>query len=158
MNQEDSRISLLDPSLFTHSLKGRVKTFEVDRQNIVHNVIYMYWLENARVEYVRAIGVTITPQTFIDHLTFVVAKTEVQYLAPALFDQEYCILTRIPSIGNTSFIFEQLIQLKDDSQQLVMATSILVQLDPQTRQPLPISKEFRDLVSSYEIHSKVIGA
>lgn len=158
MNQEDSRISLLDSSLFTHSLKGRVKTFEVDRQNIVHNVIYMYWLEHARVEYVRAIGVTITPQTFIDNLTFVVAKTEVQYLAPALFDQEYCILTRIPSIGNTSFIFEQLIQLNDDSQQLVMATSILVQLDPQSRQPLPISKEFRDLVSSYEIHSKVIGA
>lgn len=142
---------------FRHAVNGRVKTFEVDRQNIVHNVIYMYWLEHARVEYVRSLGIDITPTTFIDHFTFVVAKTEVNYLAPALFDQAYTVFTRIPSIGITSFVFEQLIQTEQDAKLLLTATSVLVQLDPKTKEPTPISKKFRDMVAAYETQSTVIG-
>ena len=142
---------------FRHAINGRVKTFEVDRQNIVHNVIYMYWLEHARVEYVRSLGIEIKPSTFIDSYTFVVAKTEVNYLAPALFDQAYTVFTRIPSIGITSFIFEQVIQLEKDATTLLFASSVLVQLDPKSKEPTPISKQFRDMVASYETKSTVKG-
>ena len=86
-----------------------------------------------------------------------VAKTEVQYLAPALFDQEYTIFTRISSIGNTSFVFDQFVQSAKDSTIYIIAQSVLVQLNPQTKEPLHISKEFRDRVANYEIHSQVIG-
>jgi acyl-CoA thioester hydrolase len=142
---------------FRHSIKGRVKTFEVDRQNIVHNVIYMYWLEHARVEYVRSLGIEIKPSTFIDSYIFVVAKTEVNYLASALFDQTYTVYTRIPSIGITSFTFEQVIQLEQDATTLLIASSVLVQLDPKSKEPTPISKQFRNMVASYETQSTVIG-
>lgn len=157
MSNNDSRNREITPSLYRHAISGRVKTFEVDRQNIVHNVIYMYWLEHARVEYVRSIGIIIEPTIFIDHHTFVVAKTEVQYLAPALFDQEYTIFTRISSIGNTSFVFDQFVQSAKDSTIYITAQSVLVQLNPQTKEPLHISKEFRDRVANYEIHSQVNG-
>ncbi|MBM4174118.1 MAG: acyl-CoA thioesterase [Ignavibacteria bacterium] len=142
---------------FRHAINGRVKTFEVDRQNIVHNIIYMYWLEHARVEYVRSLGIEIKPSTFIDSYTFVVAKTEVNYLAPALFDQAYTVFTRIPSIGITSLIFEQVIQSEKDATTLLFASSVLVQLDPKSKEPTPISKQFRDMVASYETQSTVKG-
>lgn len=148
--KSDSRISGIDLNLFRHSVYGRVKTFEVDRQNIVHNVIYLYWLEHARVEYVRSLGILINATTFIDHHTFVVAKTEINYFAPALFDQEYTVLTRIPSIGNSSFVFEQIILLTESSTILVSAQSVLVQLHPETKLSEPISDDFRKKVMAYE--------
>jgi len=86
-----------------------------------------------------------------------VAKTEVNYLASALFDQTYTVYTRIPSIGITSFTFEQVIQLEQDATTLLIASSVLVQLDPKSKEPTPISKQFRDMVASYETQSTVIG-
>ena len=155
--KSDALTSTIRIDSYCHSVKGRVKTFEVDRQNIVHNVIYMYWLEHARVEYVRSLGIEIKPSTFIDNYTFVVAKTEINYLAPALFDQAYTVFTRIPSIGITSFMFEQSIQLEQDATIILTASSVLVQLNPQSKEPTPISKQFRDMVASYETQSTVIG-
>ena len=56
MKSQDKHIENIDFTAFHHTMSGRVKTFEVDRQNIVHNIIYLYWLEDARVEYFRALG------------------------------------------------------------------------------------------------------
>jgi acyl-CoA thioesterase FadM len=37
--------------VFNHKLNSRVRSYDVDRQSIVHNAIYLYWLEAARSEY-----------------------------------------------------------------------------------------------------------
>src|ERR1700754_4102733 len=54
----------IDLSKFKHSITSRVRTYDVDRQNIVHNAVYLYWLEVGRVEYFRALGLPIDAQTF----------------------------------------------------------------------------------------------
>lgn len=150
MKFKDRDIEQIDLSDFHHVLPGRVKTFEVDRQNIVHNIIYLYWLEEARVEYFRALGLTMNERTFIDHHRFVIAKTEVNYISPALFDSCYEVLTRIPSIGNSSFVFDQVIISIPDRRVLLTAQSVLVNLDPITNASMPIDKEYRRLVSRFE--------
>jgi len=40
-------------SLYKHSLKSRVRTYDVDRQNIVHNAVNPDLLETPRVEKFR---------------------------------------------------------------------------------------------------------
>ncbi|MBL7976493.1 MAG: hypothetical protein JNJ85_16360, partial [Candidatus Kapabacteria bacterium] len=42
-------------SKYKHYIRTRVRSYDVDRQNIVHNAVYFYWLEAARIEYFRAI-------------------------------------------------------------------------------------------------------
>ncbi len=150
MKSKDCKNDQIDISAFHHVMSGRVKTFEVDRQNIVHNIIYLYWLEEARVEYFRALGMEMNDRTFIDHHRFVIAKTEVNYLAPALFDSCYEVLTRIPRIGNSSFIFDQAIISVPDQRVLLTAQSVLVNLDPITNESMPIDEEYRRLVSDFE--------
>jgi acyl-CoA thioester hydrolase len=154
MKPQDTKVISIDRSLYHHKYKGRVKTFEVDRQNIVHNVIYLYWLEEARVEYFRALGLDMNERTFIDSYRFVVVKTEINYHAPALFDKEYEVLTKISSIGTSSFVFDQAICLIPEETILITAQSVLVQLDPITNQSTPIDKVYRELVNEFEqIHS-----
>ena len=150
MKSQDRYIENIDFTAYHHTLSGRVKTFEVDRQNIVHNIIYLYWLEDARVEYFRALGLEINERTFIDSHRFVIAKTEINYLAPALFDKQYEVLTRISHLGTSSFMFDQLIILIPERTILIMAQSVLVQLNPTTNESMPIDDEYRSLVGVFE--------
>ena len=139
-----------DISSYKHSISGRVRSFDVDRQNIVHNAEYLYWLETARIEFFRDIGIPITLQTFIADHKFVVARTEIDYLQPAIFDEQYEVLTRIPEMRNTSFTFDQIIRSKDSGNIIAKAQSVIVHLNAQTNIPEHISDTYRDLVNGFQ--------
>ena len=150
MSKRIDSIETLNLELYHHSFKGRVKTFEVDRQNIVHNVIYLYWIEQARVEYFRALGLLINDRTFIDHHRFVIASTEIIYHAPLFFDAEYEVLTRISAIGASSCIFDHVIVHAPNSHIIAQVQSVLVQLQPHAGGSQIIDKEYRGLVTKFE--------
>ncbi|MBX7154490.1 MAG: acyl-CoA thioesterase [Bacteriodetes bacterium] len=136
-------------SKYKHYIRTRVRSYDVDRQNIVHNAVYFYWLEAARIEYFRAIGLPIDRETFLTKHRFVVAHQEIDYFYAAQFDDEYEIYTRIPYIKNTSFGFEQIIRLTD-GRLLVKASAIMVHLNPARHNPERIQDSYRKLVSEYE--------
>ena len=150
MKQIQYQKHINDSTRYKHRLTGKVKSFEVDRQNIVHNAIYIYWLEESRIEYFRSIGISIDSETFINKDRFVVAKNEVNYISPAQFDQSYILLTRVSEIRNSSIIFDQIILSCPDNQLLVQATGVLVNINPITNLPERINDDYRKLVSDYE--------
>jgi YbgC/YbaW family acyl-CoA thioester hydrolase len=150
MKQIQYQKHIIDSTRYKHRLTGKVKSFEVDRQNIVHNAIYIYWLEESRIEYFRSIGISIDSETFITKDRFVVAKNEVNYVSPAQFDQSYILLTRVSEIRNSSIIFDQIILSCPDNQLLVQATGVLVNLNPITNLPARIHDDYRKLVIDYE--------
>lgn len=138
-----------DFGAFRHIVRSRVRSYDVDRQSIVHTAVYLYWLEAARVEYFREIGLPIDLQTFVTKHRFVVARTEIDYIYAALFDQEYEILTRVPQIINSSFIFEQTARLMD-GRVLLKARSIMVHLNAANHNPEHIPESYRKLIREYE--------
>ncbi len=150
MKQIQYQKHIIDSTRYKHRITGKVKSFEVDRQNIVHNAIYIYWLEESRIEYFRSIGISIDSETFITKDRFVVAKNEVNYVSPAQFDQSYILLTRVSEIRNSSIIFDQIILSCPDNQLLVQATGVLVNINPITNLPERINDDYRKLVSDYE--------
>ena len=150
MKQIQYQKHIIDSTRYKHRSTGKVKSFEVDRQNIVHNAIYIYWLEESRIEYFRSIGISIDSKTFITKDRFVVAKNEVNYVSPAQFDQSYILLTRVSEIRNSSIIFDQIILSYPDNQFLVQATGVLVNLNPITNLPERINDDYSKLVVDYE--------
>ncbi len=138
-----------DFSLYKHSLSSRVRSYDCDRQHIVHNAVYLYWLEAARVEYFRSLGLPIDRQTFITKHHFVVARLEVDYRWAAQFDDEYEVLTRTRFIKKTSFGMDQIVRLPD-GQLLLDAKAVLVHLNPATQRPERIPDAYRTLVQQYE--------
>lgn len=140
----------IDESKFTHEYPMRVRTFHVDRQNVVHNIWYFYYLEEARVEYLRAIGLPIDDQTFITHHRFYVVRNTCDYHAAALFDEEIIVKTRTAFVKNTSMGLEHVIVAKKDGRRIVTATHILVYIDLDTDRPDPIPDSLREKIRAYE--------
>lgn len=148
--QNESRWKVVEPDHFPHRFRGRVRAHEVDRQGIVHNAVYLYWLENARVEYFRALGLPIERQTFLTKHRFVVARIEIDYRLAAQFDDEYEVLTRIAYVGRSSLGFEQLVWRLPDQVLLVAARTVMVHLNPATHRPERIQDAYRLLIRQYE--------
>lgn len=134
---------------FHHQLHSRVRSYDVDRQGIVHNAIYLYWLEAARIEYFRDIGVPIDRQSFVTKHRFVVAKTEIEYKSAAQFDDVYTVFTRVSFVKNSSFGFEHVIRHENGSI-LATARGVLVHLNPATNRSERIPDSYRSLIREFE--------
>jgi len=135
--------------VFNHKLNSRVRSYDVDRQSIVHNAIYLYWLEAARIEYFRDLGVPIDRQSFVTKHRFVVVKTEIDYVHAAQFDDAYTVFTRISFVKNSSFGFEHVIR-REDGVILATAKSVLVHLNPASHRPERIPDSYRALIREFE--------
>lgn len=143
-----------DPgAIFRHSHPLRVRSYHVDRQNVVHNLWYFYYFEEARVEYVRAIGMAIDEGTFVTHDKFFVVRNTCDYAAPALFDELLDIRTRVSAVGNSSITFEH-VALKADGSVAARGTHVLVHVDEQTNTPSPVPEHLRALIESYEAQGR----
>lgn len=85
-------------SLSEHILQFRVRYPEVDAQGVVHHSRYLQYFEMGRVELLRAKGFTYADLER-QGVLFVVAKVEVRYRAPARYDEELTLITRVLKQG-----------------------------------------------------------
>ncbi len=134
---------------FHHRLHSRVRSYDVDRQGIVHNAVYLYWLEAARIEYFRDIGVPIDRASFVTKHRFVVVKTSIEYADAAQFDDAYTVYTRVSFVKNSSFGFEHVIR-HENGTILAVADSVLVHLNPASHKPERIPDSYRSLIKEFD--------
>jgi acyl-CoA thioester hydrolase len=139
-----------DISAFRHSHDIRVRSYHVDRHNVVHQNWYFYFFEEARVEYLRVAGLEIGQGTFVKGDRYYVAHNSCDYLAPALFDDELRILTRISRAGSTSLTFEHLAVRPSDSVQIARGGHVLVHVNEEGGRPSPLPASIVELVRSME--------
>lgn len=137
-----------DLSKYKHRYKGRVQFSEVDSFGVAHNLKYLYWLEWARTDYLRTIGLNVNPKTFLTEYPIMTVHSEIDYYEPCRFNDEYNVYTRISWIKNSSLCFENVIT--SEERLLVKASSVLVNVNPATRESVRINDELRKLVKIYE--------
>ena len=82
------------PSPPSHTLSIRVRYPEVDAMGYLHHSRYLQYFEMGRVEMLRASGVAYADLER-EGIFFVVAKAEIKYKAPARYDEELTLITRI---------------------------------------------------------------
>src|SRR5437867_11534180 len=86
---------------FKFSARTRVGFSDTDAQGIVYYGRYNPYFDLARVEYHRMLGLL--------HRTwpgdFVMRANDVEYFAPAVFDDEIEVFVRVSRIGRTSVTF-----------------------------------------------------
>jgi acyl-CoA thioester hydrolase len=79
---------------FEHTITIRVRYPEVDAMGYVHHSRYFQYFEMGRVELLRTIG-----HSYADlekaGIFFAVVKVECRYRAPAKYDEELTLLTRV---------------------------------------------------------------
>lgn len=142
---------------YNHNVRIRVRTFDVDSQGIVHNAVYLQYLEIGRVEYRRQFGYTIDKNgIFNDGLKVVVVNNTINYHSPAYLDDELNVYTKIKWIKNSSFCFEHLIENEKTKQILCSGSGILVNIDGKTNRAKPLDEKFIHEVKKFENKQDII--
>jgi acyl-CoA thioester hydrolase len=77
-----------------HTITFRVRYPEVDAMGFVHHSRYFQYFEMGRIELLRSIGHSYADLER-DGVLFVVAKVECRYKAPAQYDEELTLTTRV---------------------------------------------------------------
>src|SRR5215467_1685892 len=72
----------------------RVRYAETDQMGVVYHANYLVWMEVGRVEYCRARGMRYRDME-ADGILLAVVEVNCRYLAPALYDEEVLICTRV---------------------------------------------------------------
>ena len=86
---------------FKFSARTRVGFSDTDAQGIVYYGRYNPYFDVARVEYLRSLGL-LHAQGPGD---FVMRANDVEYFAPAVFDDEIEVFVRVARVGRTSVTF-----------------------------------------------------
>ena len=133
---------------FRFSAVTRVGFDETDAQGVVYYGRYLPYFDHARVEYHRHLG--LRPRLEGTTAEFAMRASEIEYHAPARFDDLLEVFVRIARIGRTSVTYDHAAYRVDDDRLMVTATQTLVLVDPEERRSVPIPDGYRESVRGFE--------
>jgi acyl-CoA thioester hydrolase len=131
---------------FKMSARTRVGFSDTDAQGIVYYGRYNPYFDLARVEYLRAIGQLHRESGG----AFVMRANDVEYFAPARFDDELEIYARVSRIGRTSITFQFAAYKMPEDTLMVTAHQTLVYVDLEERKALLVPDDYRAAVVELE--------
>jgi acyl-CoA thioester hydrolase len=149
MKQKNNPVSSETFKLFKHSFKSKVKFHEVDSFGVVHNVQYLYWLENARLEYFKDIDNCGIFKRFGKEYIHIIVNANIDYIKSAGMFDDYEILTRIAWIKDSSFGFENIV-LNSEGGLLAKAIAVIVYFDLKTNSSARIPDNIREMIVKFE--------
>ena len=116
-----------------HTIQLRVRYPEVDAMGYLHHSRYLQYFEMGRVEFLRALGHSYA-NLEREGIFFVVAKAEIRYKAPARYDDELTLTTKI--VRQTHVRIDHSYELKRGNALLAEATTTIACIgrDGQLRQ------------------------
>jgi acyl-CoA thioester hydrolase len=132
---------------FKFSATTRVGFSVTDAQGIVYYGRYNPYFDLARVEYLRSLGLL---QPRGEAGDFVMRANEVEYFAPAVFDDEIEVFVRVLRLGRTSVTFAFAAYRMPDELLMVTAHQTLVYVDLAERKACPVPDAFRRPVLAFE--------
>ncbi|PHQ81583.1 MAG: tol-pal system-associated acyl-CoA thioesterase [Thalassobium sp.] len=91
----------------THRFKIRVYYEDTDLAGIVYYANYLRFIERARSEWVRGLGVDQVALKADAGVVFAVRRIEADYLAPARFDDEVEVVTQIEAVTGARLVLNQ---------------------------------------------------
>ena len=132
---------------FKFSARTRVGFSDTDAQGIVYYGRYLPYFDHARVEYHRHLGTSAVGR---DGLELVMRASNVEYHAPAHFDELLEVFVRLKRIGRTSVTYECAAYRMEDDLLMVTADQALVLVDLEERRAQPIPDDFRAAIRAFE--------
>ncbi len=114
----------------------RVYYEDTDAQGVVYYANYFRFLERARTEWLRSLGVDMVGLMEEQRRIFVVAEVQARFLMPARLSDQLIVTARLQNVMRVSFDIEQNIYRDSVDGTLLMAASVkAAYLDADTMRP-----------------------
>jgi acyl-CoA thioester hydrolase len=125
-----------------------VRYGDLDPQGHVNNARYLTYFEQARIGYIRHLGLW-KEGSFLE-LGIILASTSLSFLAPVKFGQMVEAGARVCRLGNKSMTMEYCLQDSQIGQALCTGTSVLVTYDYRSGESIPIPLDWRAAICAFE--------
>lgn len=107
-----------------HSFTCRVYYEDTDLAGIVYYANYLRFIERARTEWVRTLGVDQGQLKAEQGIVFAVRRVEADYLRPARFDDELTVTTHLVQATGARIVLDQ--EITRGGEKLFVAQVVLV--------------------------------
>ena len=130
-------INRVDGFPFVHSEIARFR--DLDPMGHVNNAVYLTWLENARIEFLRALGALEGVDT--TEMTMILARAELDFRSPVTFGERVDVGVRASRFGTRSFDLEY--SLRVGQRVVADAITVLVAYDYVNKASKELPPEWR---------------
>lgn len=136
---------LPSPSIFTNRLPIQIRFSDVDVVGHVNNIVYFAYYDTGKAAFMtELIGREIT----WDKVDTVVANVDCAFIAPIFYGENIEVLTTCIAIHDKSFKLLQMIRNVSTGETKSVCETVMVSFDPKTQKSAPLSREWRDKLSS----------
>ena len=121
---------------------------DLDPQQHVNNVRYLTFLENARLSYLRNLG--LWDGTNFLGVGIILADTHIAYLEPILYTDDVQVSVRVSHIGNKSIHFDHKIEILNSGMIAARAETVNVAYNYANKESLRVPDSWREIISAFE--------
>ncbi len=124
----------------TFTFPVRVYWEDTDAGGVVYYANYLRFLERARSEWLRTLGIDQARLLTEERLQFVVVEANIRYHRPAKFDDELVVTAALGSLGGASVTFAQEIRRGTVAGELLVSATVraaCIASDTLKPRPLP---------------------
>lgn len=122
----------------------RVRYAETDQMGIVYYANYLVWFEIGRTDFCRQVGFAYRDMEADDGLYIMVAEAQCRYKAPARYDDEILVRTRVSSCRKRVLVFDYEIYRKVNDELLASGETVHVITDREGH-PRALPDKYRKL-------------
>ena len=130
----------------TFSLPIRIYFEDTDSGGVVYHSNYLKFMERARTEWLRSIGIDQRHLKQDNHIMFVVHRIDIQFKLPARFNDDLIVKSELKDIGSSKIEFRQMIYRNDEM--LIDASVDIVCIDSEKFKPVRIPPTIKQTMES----------
>lgn len=136
--------------MFTHTSEVRVRYGETDQMGYVYYGVYASYLEVARVEALRSLGISYN-ELEKSGVMMPVITLHIDYKSPAKYDDVLYIDTSINKLPTVRipFIYRIYKVNKSETIEVCRAETTLICVDSTTRKPIKVSKNVENALKNF---------
>ncbi|MEX0788123.1 MAG: thioesterase family protein [Anaerolineales bacterium] len=137
----------MDPAFrFSHPIE--VRYADLDSQRHVNHTQYLTYMETARAQYLKHIG--LWDGVDFDRLGVIVASASCSFIRPILYGTPVRVGVRTAKLGTKSLHMEYVLEDAQDEAVLATGTTVLVAFDYQQMTSMGIPRDWRDTIETFE--------
>ena len=128
------------------SLPVRIYFEDTDSGGVVYHSNYLKFMERARTEWLRSVGIDQHHLKCHDHIMFVVHRINIQYKLPARFNDDLIVKSELKDIGSSKIEFRQMIYRENEM--LIDAIVGIACIDSEKFKPVRIPSTVKETMES----------
>ena len=130
----------------TFSFPVRIYFEDTDSGGVVYHSNYLKFMERARTEWLRSIGIDQRHLKHQERIMFVVHRIDIQYKLPARFNDDLIVKSELIDIGSSKIEFRQMIYR--DNELLIDASVDVACIDSEKFKPVRIPSTVKKTMES----------